>query len=296
MPNRTLTIRQPFDLFRTARALGVGERIGDSWVLSTFTDRGLGTVAVSSVGATSATETAVEAEAWGSGADFLLDRLPAMLGFDDPMWDGPVPKSVRDLDAATRGLRLGASGVMYETAVSTVLGQLVTTRESKASFRELKARLGVAGLGRYPQVMAFPEPHVISGMGYESLHRFGIERKRAATVIEVSRRAGRMAEALTMDPEQASQRLAAVRGVGPWTASILMGSVYGDRDAVILGDYHLPNAVTWALAGEPRGDDDRMLELLEPFRPFRRRVVVMIKQSGIHAPKYGPRAAIRDHL
>jgi 3-methyladenine DNA glycosylase/8-oxoguanine DNA glycosylase len=75
-----------------------------------------------------------------------------------------------------------------------------------------------------------------------------------------------------------------------------MGSVYGDRDAVITGDYHLPNSVTWALAGEPRGDDGRMLVLLEPYRPFRRRVIVMIKQAGIHAPKYGPRTPIRRHL
>ena len=38
----------------------------------------------------------------------------------------------------------------------------------------------------------------------------------------------------------------------------------GDPDAVSVGDYHLPNQVAWALAGEPRGDDARMLELLEP--------------------------------
>ena len=39
----------------------------------------------------------------------------------------------------------------------------------------------------------------------------------------------------------------------------------GDADAVSVGDFHLPHLVAYALAGEPRADDARMLELLEPF-------------------------------
>jgi 3-methyladenine DNA glycosylase/8-oxoguanine DNA glycosylase len=295
MPSRSLEISQPFDLYGTTRALGVGERIGNRWVLATSTEDGVGTIVVEPVETTDSLVT-VQAETWGDGADELLRRLPVMLGVDDPIWGGAVPFPLRDLDAASRGLRLGASHVMYETAVATVLGQLVTTRESKASFRRIKSALGVEAPGPHPELKAFPEPEVIAAMGYDELHRFGIERKRAATVIEVSRRARRMAEALAMSPESAYKRLVAIQGVGPWTASTLMGSVYGDRDAVILGDYHLPNSVAWALSREPRADDDRMLELLEPFRPFRRRVTVMIKQAGIHAPKYGPRTAVRDHL
>jgi len=283
-------IDDSFDLYRTTRALGVGFHVDGAWVLSTHTPAGLATMAVSPVTG------GVQAEAWGSGGNLLLDRLPKMLGLDDPGWNGPVPSPLRDLDAGSRGLRLGASGVMYETAVKTVLGQLVTTRESKTSFRKLMAGLGSEGLGPYPSVSAFPEPGVIATMGYEDLHSHGVERKRASILVEVSRRAKRMEEALEMPKADAWRRLLAVDGVGPWTAATLMGSVYGDRDAVIVGDYHLPNSVTWALAGEPRGDDDRMLELLEPFRPYRRRVTVMIKQAGIHAPKYGPRTAVRDHL
>ena len=46
----------------------------------------------------------------------------------------------------------------------------------------------------------------------------------------------------------------------------------------------------WALANEPRATDERMMELLEPYRPQRRRAIVLIKLSGIHAPRYGPRS------
>ena len=68
----------------------------------------------------------------------------------------------------------------------------------------------------------------------------------------------------------------------------------GDSDAVSVGDYHLPNLVSWALAGEPRGDDDRMLELLEPYRGQRGRVVRLLERGVRHAPRYGPRLALRD--
>ena len=68
----------------------------------------------------------------------------------------------------------------------------------------------------------------------------------------------------------------------------------GDADAVPVGDYHIPNTVAWALAGEPRGTDERMLELLEPYRGHRRRVITLIKSAGISAPKYGPKLAPRS--
>jgi 3-methyladenine DNA glycosylase/8-oxoguanine DNA glycosylase len=75
-----------------------------------------------------------------------------------------------------------------------------------------------------------------------------------------------------------------------------MGAAWGDKDAVPTGDYHLPNTVSWALAGEPRSDDARMLDLLGPYRPERRRVLVALKVEGVHAPKYGPKTALREHL
>jgi hypothetical protein len=62
---------------------------------------------------------------------------------------------------------------------------------------------------------------------------------------------------------------------------------------VPVGDYHLPNTVSWLLAGEPRGDDARMLDLLAPFAGQRGRVVRLLKGAG-GAPKWGPRGDVRD--
>ena len=75
-----------------------------------------------------------------------------------------------------------------------------------------------------------------------------------------------------------------------------MGSVLGpacaDDDAVAIGDYHLPSIVSWNLAGEPRGTDDRMLALLEPFRGQRGRVVRLLVHAGRTPPAFGPRRRV----
>ncbi len=107
---------------------------------------------------------------------------------------------------------------------------------------------------------------MVAGLRYEDLHPFGVERARASTVIEAARRMGRLGAITGLGFEDGYRRLGAVRGIGPWTAGIVMGAACGDPDAVPIGDYHLPNLVAWVLAGEPRADDDRMLALLEPYR------------------------------
>ena len=110
----------------------------------------------------------------------------------------------------------------------------------------------------------------------------GIERSRARTVREIAKRAARLEEIVGMERADAVARLEAVRGVGPWTSGWVMGAAWGDRDAIPIGDFHLPNTVSWALAGEPRASDERMLELLEPFRPQRRRALMLIKMARVY--------------
>ncbi len=291
MHETLVDVGSPFDLLATARTLGVGRRIGDVWVWASWTDEGLGTVEVAH-----APGSVVRIRAWGDGARVLIERGPDLVGARDVGWGDDPPADLRDLAAGTRGLRLGANRSVYETVAQTVLGQLVTTREAKRTLRELISAFGDAAPGPVSELTAFPRASVLAQLDYQDLHSFGIERTRAETLIEVARRARRLEAILAMPPGDAERRLLAVKGVGRWTAGIAMGSAVGNTDAVPEGDYHLPNAVAWALAGEPRADDERMCELLEPFRPQRRRVVEMIKQAGIHAPKYGPRSPIRQHL
>jgi 3-methyladenine DNA glycosylase/8-oxoguanine DNA glycosylase len=97
-----------------------------------------------------------------------------------------------------------------------------------------------------------------------------------------------------MNMADAHRRLQAFRGVGPWTAAHVAVVALGDPDAVPIGDYNLPHSVGFALEGTPRSTDERMLELLEPYRGHRARVIRLIGVAGITAPRFGPRLPLRN--
>jgi 3-methyladenine DNA glycosylase/8-oxoguanine DNA glycosylase len=139
-----------------------------------------------------------------------------------------------------------------------------------------------------------PDPAVLAATPYWRLHPMGIERKRADTLLRVAAVAGRLEESSALDRLAARRRLTAVPGVGVWTAAEVTAVAHGDPDAVSVGDYHLPHQVTHALAGEPRGTDERMLELLAPFRGHRARVLRLIVLGAIREPRRAPRAALRS--
>jgi 3-methyladenine DNA glycosylase/8-oxoguanine DNA glycosylase len=115
----------------------------------------------------------------------------------------------------------------------------------------------------------------------------GLEQRRAETLLRVARTRG-------WESDETSRRLLALAGIGPWTVAEVRRSAYGDPDAVSVGDYHLKNDVAYALAGEPRATDERMLELLEPFRGQRGRVCALLLRAGMGAPRFGPRMPIRS--
>jgi 3-methyladenine DNA glycosylase/8-oxoguanine DNA glycosylase len=279
----------PLDLRRTLSAVGVDDwSDGKAW-WAVETGSGPATVALSG------RDGRIEAEGWGSGADEAVARVPRLLGFDDdPAQFAPGP--LRELHLRSLGLRLGATGAVFDAVVPAVLGQLVTRAEAVISRRKLHAVLGTPAPGPRDDLLLPPAAEVIGSMEYQDLHPFGIEAKRARTLIEAARRSRRLEEIVTMGRDDAYRRLTAVRGIGPWTAAMVMGEAWGDRDAVPIGDHNLPSTVTWALRGQRKGTDDDMLELLEPFRPNRRRAIVLLKQSGIKAPRRGPKMAVRRHL
>lgn len=88
-------------------------------------------------------------------------------------------------------------------------------------------------------------------------------------------------------------RLRLFAGVGAWTAAEVTARAMGDVDAVSVGDFHLPHLVAWVLAGEMRATDERMLELLEPYRGERGRVIRLIECGAGRRPRRAPKQRIR---
>ncbi len=136
-------------------------------------------------------------------------------------------------------------------------------------------------------------PRRLAALPYYAFHPFGVEQRRADTIRRATARADWLEAIVDLPVDEAYARLTALPGIGPWTAAEVAVRALGDPDAVSVGDFHLPNLVAFALAGEPRADDARMLELLEPWRGERARVIRLLELSGIDAPKYGPRLTPR---
>jgi 3-methyladenine DNA glycosylase/8-oxoguanine DNA glycosylase len=239
----------------------------------------------------------IEVEAWGPGTDDALSRAEAMVGLlDEPSAFRPADALLRRLHALRHGLRLARSGAVMEALVPAILEQKVTGVEAYRSWRAIVLRYGepAPGPGGDAGMRVAPAPDVLAGLPYYAFHPLGVERRRA----EVIRRVCGMAEALQAaaeaGPEALTGRLLAIPGIGPWTAAEVAARALGDPDAVSVGDFHLPHLVSWALAREPRGTDERMLELLEPYRGQRGRAVRLLELSGIRAPRYGPRMSPRS--
>lgn len=227
--------------------------------------------------------------AWGPGSEWLLDRARRLVGLDDlPERFVPRHPAVRDLHRRHPGMRFGATGAVAEAAVCSVLEQRVTGLEAWRAYRGIVRRYSEPAPGP-AELMLPPDPSVLAGLGYYDFHPFGVERRRAATILRVCALASRLDAAASGAPLEVAALLRRIPGVGPWTAAEVSRVAVGDVDAVSVGDLHLPHLVSWVLAGEPRGDDARMLELLEPYRGQRARALRLLELSGITAPRRGPR-------
>jgi 3-methyladenine DNA glycosylase/8-oxoguanine DNA glycosylase len=284
----------PVDLARVLRSIAAGwgdgavrvER-GRAW-LATRTPEGPAT------GCFAGTGRPVTVEAWGPGASWIIEHAPGTVGADDDLAGfSPTHPLVRRLHRRYPNLRVIRTGRVFEATLRAVTAQRVSGTEAKRGYAAMAAAFGEPAPGPGGLVLP-PDPERLAAAAYHRFHPFGIERQRAVTIIRVAAAAVRLEEAAAMAPKAARRRLTAVPGVGPWTAAKVSIVALGDPDAVPVGDYNLPNLVAWALAGEPRGDDSRMLELLEPFRGHRGRVIALLKAAGIRAPAYGPRAPLRS--
>jgi 3-methyladenine DNA glycosylase/8-oxoguanine DNA glycosylase len=233
------------------------------------------------------------AEAWGAGAGWMIGRTRELLGFDDqPGTFVPAHRLLADLHRHHPGLRLGRTGLVFEALLPTILEQKVPGVEAYASYAQLVRALGEPAPGEAGLFLP-PAPDRVLATPYWVVHRFGIERRRFAIIQSAAARARRLETTAAMEPVEARRVLTTLPGIGPWSAAEVSVVAYGDADAVSVGDYHLPHQVAWALAGEPRASDTRMLELLEPYRGHRARVIRLLTLGGIQAPRFGPRMRLR---
>ncbi len=239
----------------------------------------------------------VRAAAWGPGAEWALDQLPRLCGgADDPRgFDAHHHPRVADAHHRHPALRIGRTDLVFDALASAIFEQKVTGLQAFGAWRMILTWCGERAPGPTPRPMFAPpaEWHLIPSWTW---HRAGLEPPQSRTVVEASRRRASVERAATAasDGEERERVLTSLRGVGPWTSAETRIRAFGDPDAVSVGDYHLAHQVGYALTGA-RVDDEGMLELLEPWRGHRQRVIRLLMLGGAFEARRGPRLAPEDH-
>lgn len=224
---------------------------------------------------------------WGDGAEWLLGEADRLIGAaDDPDSFPQSSPVLAGLHRRFRGLRIGVAPSLWESMVRQVLRQRVSYQAAARSWAALVRHHGAPSPGPV-ELLLPPSPRQLLELPGYQYRRCGVDGHRSITIRRLCELAVRdRLEPLRGRPiEEARDALARVPGVGPWTVGMTAGLALGDADALVPGDLHLPRAVAAAISNNPNADDARMIELLEPFRGHRFRVLRLLWVAGRRAPR-----------
>ncbi|OBI17242.1 DNA-3-methyladenine glycosylase [Mycobacterium sp. E2497] len=233
--------------------------------------------------------------AWGGGAPEFVERLPALLGVHDDASDfAPLNPVVADAQRRIPHLRLGRTGLVLEALIPAIIEQRVPGADAFRSWRLLVSKYGSPAPGPAPARMRVPPPaEVWRRIPSWEFHRANVDPRRAQTLVACARRADSLERLMDRPAARAREAMMSLPGVGEWTAAETAQRAFGDADALSVGDYHVPKMIGSTLLGRPV-DDAGMLELLEPMRPHRHRVVRLLEASGLaYEPRHGPRLPVQ---
>jgi DNA-3-methyladenine glycosylase II len=152
---------------------------------------------------------------------------------------------------------------IWRSLVDSIVSQQLSVRAA-ATIAGRLAELGTGG---------FPTPEEILALGEERVRACGLSRAKVTYVRDL---AGRWLEG-TIDPEQlramddeeAIAALTRVKGIGRWTAEMVLIFTLNRPDILPVDDLGFRNAVQRVYGGEDRPDAATMRRIAEPWRPFR---------------------------
>lgn len=145
------------------------------------------------------------------------------------------------------GLPLFCSESVFEALVTLIIEQHIAWKSAMRSQRELLRRFGCCARAEEKTVCDFPSPARLARATQAQLKPLKITNKRIDSIIAIAaaeRRGGLDLEGIRrLTTEQAYERLLAIKGVGHWTASNVIGRALGRYHYVSHNDVALQAAV-----------------------------------------------------
>jgi DNA-3-methyladenine glycosylase II len=170
---------------------------------------------------------------------------------------------------AFRGMRPPRYPTLWEACAHAVVFQQISIHAASAIMRRMVERLGervsADGIGLY----AFPTPSALLSADEETLRAAGLSSAKrmhlrsAAMAIEMGEIDAETIE--SMPTPDAATMLARIRGIGPWSAAIILLRGFGRLDVFPMRDSGAARTIK-QLSGTADVDIDAVLEVLGPAR------------------------------
>ena len=175
------------------------------------------------------------------------------------------------LIAANPGLRVPLLATPFEAMVWAVIGQQISLAAATSVRRRL---IEAAGIRHSDGLLCHPDAARLARMGEAELRTAGLSHAKAATVAMLSRGAadGTLPFDAWADAPPVAEiraRLAAIRGIGPWTIEYALLRGFGHLDGSLHGDVAVRRKLQLLLGREARLSAPETERWLAQFTPWR---------------------------
>jgi DNA-3-methyladenine glycosylase II len=186
----------------------------------------------------------------------------------------PIPDEARaHLSAADPVMaelvgRLGAIEYTVDSDLwRALVGSIVGQQLSVAAATTIRARIAALDPVR------FPTPETLLDLPDDTLRRCGLSRPKIAYLRDASRRwiAGevRPTELTGLSDDEVIDTLVAIKGIGRWTAEMVLLFSLGRPDVLAVDDLGIRSAVQRAYGLDARPDRAEVARIGAPWKPFR---------------------------
>ena len=186
----------------------------------------------------------------------------------------PFEAAVRDdplfapLVAREPGLRVIQSATIFEALSWAIIGQQINLGFAIALRRTF---IALAGRAHSSGLWCYPEASDAARLDLDDLTSRKFSRAKAETLLRLARLADEGALDLARDADlpTVSERLLAVKGIGPWTVNYALLRGYGFADCSLEGDVAVRTAIGRLLGAEERPNLAEAAAFLATYSPHR---------------------------
>ncbi len=182
----------------------------------------------------------------------IVDTLSWVLGVDTPLAefyatanDDPV---LAPLINNLYGLKISQTPTVFEAFVQSIFSQQIATNVARIIGSLLLENYGSTIVHQGRTYHAFPTPAALLPKGIPGLRAIKLSNRKAEYILDVSTAITNgsldLESLRLLSDDEATKRLLALRGVGPWTAHWLLLRALGRMDAFPAGDLALRRVVS----------------------------------------------------